>query len=78
MSAPIAERKGTIAGYSRDVTGKGEGYGLAINLWFLIIIMGCLVVFTDRLLAVVCASAWWYLVPCLLKRYNVVNVKIKR
>lgn len=60
-----AERKGTITG---NATGEGEGYNMAINFSVLIIIMGCLVVFSDRLLAVVCTSIWWYLSPSLLKR----------
>lgn len=60
-----AERKGTITG---NATGEGEGYSMAINFSVLIIIVGCLVVFSDRLLAVVCTSMWWYLFPSLLKR----------
>lgn len=73
-----AKRKGTI---TADATGEGEGYDMAINLSVLIIIMGCLVVFSDRFLAVACTSFWWYLLPSLLKKYGVstvADVKIKR
>jgi hypothetical protein len=34
----------------------------------LIIIMGCLVVLSDRFVAIVCTSVWWYLLPRLLKK----------
>jgi hypothetical protein len=59
-----AKRKGTITG---NATGEGEGYKTAINFSVLIIIVGCLVLFSDRLLAVVCTSIWWYLLPSLRK-----------
>jgi hypothetical protein len=59
--AMLAERKGTI-------TCEGEGYMMAIELSVLIIIMACLAVFSNRLLAVVCTSIWWYLLPSLLKK----------
>lgn len=61
----LAKRKITTTG---NATGEGEGYNMAINFSVLIIIVGCLVVFSDRLLAVVCTSIWWYLSPSLLKR----------
>lgn len=73
-----AKRKGTI---TADAAGEGEGYDMAINLSVLIIIMGCLVVFSDRFLAVACTSFWWFLLPSLLKKYGVstvADVKIKR
>jgi hypothetical protein len=60
-----AERKGTIRG---DTTSEGEGYSMAINLSILIIIMACLVVFSNRLLAIVYTSLWWYLLPSLLEK----------
>lgn len=49
-------------------TGECEGSVKGINLWVVIIIMGCLVVLSNRLLAVLCTSLWWYLLPSLLKR----------
>lgn len=73
-----AKRKGTITG---DATCEAEGYDLAINLSVLIIIMACLVLFSGKLLAVVCTSLWWYLLPILLKKYSVsttADVKMKR
>lgn len=64
-----ADRKGTITG---DAAAEGEGYDMAINLSVLIIIMACLVfMFSGKLLAVVCTSLWWYLLPSLLKKYSV-------
>lgn len=67
-----AKRKGTRTQTStkilRGATGECEGSVSAINLWFLIIIMGCLVVLSNRLLAVVCTSLWWYLLSSLLGR----------
>ena len=60
-----AKRKGKITG---DARSEGEGYSMAINLSILIVIMACLVVFSNRLLAVVCSSIWWYLLPGLLKK----------
>jgi len=60
-----AERKGTSTG---DATSEGEGYSMAINLSILIIIMACLVVFSNRLLAIVCTFLWWYLLPSLLEK----------
>jgi len=62
-----AERKGTSTG---DATSEGEGYSMAINLSILIIIMACLVVFSNRLLAIVCTSLWWYLLPSLLEKHR--------
>lgn len=49
-------------------TGECEGSVKGLNLWFVIIIMGCLVVLSNRLLAVLCTSLWWYLLPSLLGR----------
>eukprot|EP00253_Pinus_taeda_P006830 PITA_06830 len=62
-----AERKGTIMG---DTTSEGEGYSMAIYLSILIIIMACLVVLSNRVLAVLCTSIWWYLLPSLMKKYR--------
>lgn len=68
----LGERKGTIT--AGNATGEAEGYNTAINFSVLIIIVGCLAVFSDRLLAVVCTSLWWYLLPSLLKRNRVTTV----
>lgn len=82
LPAALAERKETIAESSGDIKGKGERYGCAINLWVVIIVMGCLVVFSDRVLAIVCASVCWYLIPTLLKKNRALNardcIKLKR
>jgi hypothetical protein len=61
-----AERKGTVTGSLEEATG--EGYDTVISLGVLIIIMGCLVVLSDRFVAIVCTSVWWYLLPRLLKK----------
>lgn len=71
-----AKRKGTRTRtgtkFSEGATGECEGCikGCirAINLWVLIIILGCLVVLSNRILAVVCTSLWWYLLRSLLER----------
>lgn len=67
-----AKRKGTRTRTSAKslggATGECEGSVSAINLWVVIIIMGCLVVLSNRLVGVVCTSLWWYLLPGLLKR----------
>eukprot|EP00253_Pinus_taeda_P033700 PITA_33700 len=59
------ERKGTIA---LEATRESVGYSMAINLWILIIIMTCLVVYSNKLLAVLCTSIWWYFLPILLEK----------
>lgn len=67
-----AKRKGTRTRTSAKSLGGAtcecEGSVSAINLWVVIIIMGCLVVLSNRLVGVVCTSLWWYLLPGLLKR----------
>lgn len=62
------ETKGTIPRSLEEATGEGEGYDTVIILGVLIVIMGCLVLFSHRSVAVVCTSIWWYLLPRLLKR----------
>jgi len=69
-----AETKGTIPSSLEEATGEGEGegegegYDTVIILGVLILIMGCLVLFSHRFVAVVCTSIWWYLLPRLLKK----------
>lgn len=67
-----AKGKGTLTRTSTKsvggVTGECEGSVKAMNLWVIIIIIGSLVVLSNRLLAILCTSLWWYLLPSLLKR----------